>query len=209
MHSKKIKRPLFIVFEGIDGSGKSTQAEKMLEYLRDQQVPCAGMMEPTSGKWGRQIREMLKGETAPHPDEQLRLFLLDREEDVSHNIMPALERGDTVVMDRYYYSNAAYQGASGLSTEYILQENRARKFPEPDRIYYIDLSPEKAIDRITMRNEGRGTEIFEKTPFLHKVRENYLSFRSERFVQIDGDLSADDVFSAVRDDFTANFTDRS
>jgi len=72
------------------------------------------LAEPTDGKWGREIRTMLKRKEMAPAEEQLRLFLIDRQDDAEANISPSLQKGVTVIMDRYYYSNAAYQGAAGI-----------------------------------------------------------------------------------------------
>ena len=200
---KKLVTPLFIVFEGIDGSGKSTQAKMLFEYLQDRDYSCVHLVEPTDGAWGKKIREILKSGVAPEPEEQLRLFMLDREDDVDSNIKPALDRGHIIVMDRYYYSTAAYQGAGGLDEHLIVRQNRESGFPEPDRVYFIDLPPEQALERITQRNGEEGKEIFEKKSFLSRVRSIFLDLADENFTVIDGSLPPDEIASLiVRDLFT-------
>ena len=123
----KSKLPVFIVFEGIDGSGKSTQSELLFNYLISNNIDSKLMMEPTNGKWGIKIREILKGNSFPDAEDLLKLFILDRHDDVKTNILPCLKNRQSVIMDRYYYSNAAYQGAMGLSAERILKDKLKRE----------------------------------------------------------------------------------
>ena len=192
--------PLFIVFEGIDGSGKSTQCDLLYRYALARGIPAVRLAEPTGGAWGKKIRSMLKEPAMAPAEEQLRLFLLDRQDDAARNILPALEEKKVVIMDRYYHSNAAYQGAAGIRPERIIAENRRMSFPEPDRIYYIDIAVDTALRRVAGRS-GQGTEVFEKEHFLRKVRDIFLSFSDERFMVVDGTGGIEEVFTVIRDDF--------
>lgn len=119
-------------------------------------------------------------------EEQLELFLKDREDDARCNIRPALAREEIIVMDRYFYSNAAYQGAMGLDYNYILRENRNRNFPIPDLVYFVDIPVSLALKRIEERNHSGRRDIFEKEAFLEKVRKIFLSMETEGLVIIDG-----------------------
>ena len=91
--------PKFIVFEGIDGSGKSTLSEMLYDYLLSINVPAVKGQEPTDGRWGRQIRKLLKSDTPPPIEEQMKLFLFDREEDAERNIRPRLKDGNLTDRD--------------------------------------------------------------------------------------------------------------
>lgn len=194
------KGSLFIVFEGIDGSGKSTQCEMILEFLRNKRVPCKGLREPTGGLWGEKIRLILQGEKTADPEEQVELFMLDREDDSEKNIRPALEAGYSVVMDRYLYSNAAYQGALGLDPLKIIDENRLRNFPEPDRVYFIDVDPQTAVDRIAARNSDGSVQLFERLEFLKKVRQIFLQVADDSFLIVDGSGSPEDIHEIIKAD---------
>ncbi|MCU0848756.1 MAG: dTMP kinase [Spirochaetes bacterium] len=196
--------PRFIVLEGIDGSGKSTQAADLHSFLVSSGIDSIHLAEPTGGKWGSEIRRMLKNGGPVPAGEQLRLFLLDRQDDAEFNIIPAMREGKWVVMDRYYFSNAAYQGAAGLDPMSVLKENRDRGFPEPDRVYYIDITPEEALSRVTARNAG-GAELFEKKSFLEAVRGFYLSMIDERFMMVNGSLQRGEVLDIITGDLKKRF----
>lgn len=129
-----------------------------------------------------------------------RLFIEDRRDDVESNIIPSLTAGVWVIMDRYYYSNAAYQGAMGMRPRDIIIQNRSMRFPEPHRVYFIDITARAALERIAARNGTGKGDIFEKGEFLERVREIYLSFRGDNFLVIDGSGSMEEVFRAVRSD---------
>lgn len=194
------KKGLFIVMEGIDGSGKSTQAEMLSEKLAGQGHETLLTAEPSKGKWGRKIREILGGDQMPTGEEQLELFLKDRADDAEQNILPALAAGKIIIMDRYWFSNAAYQGAMGLDPAYILEENMKRKFPVPDRVYFIDIPVETALERIGKRNRDNERDLFEKESFLAKVREIYLSLKEKGLTVIDGTGSPEEINRRIAGD---------
>src|SRR4030042_5497767 len=106
-----LKKGLLIVFEGIDGAGKSTQARLLLRKVRAIGCEAISFREPTRGKWGRAIKRMAKTAGSLTPEEELDLFIKDRKENVRNNIKPALSGRKVVILDRYYYSTIAYQGA--------------------------------------------------------------------------------------------------
>ena len=135
-----MKRGRLVAFEGLDGSGKSTQLERQAARLRAAGHDVVATREPTPGPNGRRIRELAAaGERAPAPDE-LALFVADRREHVAEVIAPALARGALVLTDRYFLSTVAYQGARGLDPERLLRESEA-EFPLPDLALLFDLDP--------------------------------------------------------------------
>lgn len=201
----KLRLPLFILFEGIDGSGKSTLSDLIYQHYKNMGVSTVKLMEPTDGVWGQRIREMLNGTEIPSPEEQLELFICDREDDMRRNILPSLKRNKMIIMDRYYYSTAAYQGAMGLSPEYVLNENVRRGFPKPDRVYLIDIEPEKSLKRIADRQAGDNGDLFEKRRFLEQVRHIYLSIADESFCILDGDAGIDELSEKVKLDIESHF----
>lgn len=191
---------MFIVFEGIDGAGKSTQCSRLYDYIAGCGTPSRRLAEPTDGPWGRRIREALRSGSPLPRDEQVELFIRDRMDDLSNNIKPCMEKGITIVMDRYFYSNAAYQGMDGLQPHKIISMNLEHGFPLPDRVYFIDLAADKAMSRVKSRS-GENTELFEKQSFLEKVRENFLSIADERFLVADGSLSENEIFELIKADY--------
>jgi len=180
---KKKSRGLFIVFEGIDGSGKSTQVERLARRLRRRGLEVVTLREPTQGKWGKKIRELSRTSGSVTPEEELELFIRDRRENVVKNIRPALEAGKTVILDRYYFSTLAYQGARGLDLEEI--RRRHRKFAVvPDLVFILDVPVSTGLRRIKDRPIIYGH--FEEKEYLKKVRKIFLSFRDPQCLVVDG-----------------------
>jgi dTMP kinase len=200
--------PFFIVFEGIDGSGKSTLADMLYNELNEC-IPSVRLFEPTDGEFGNRIRSILNGGGAANAEDLMKLFLLDRQDDVKRNVKPALIEKKLIIMDRYYYSNAAYQGAMGISPEIIISRNMEMGFPEPDRIYLIDIDPDIALERILSRRIKSGNssdpDIFEKKIFLSRVRDIYMSLRNEKFIVINGDAQPENIIKCVLNDLKSHY----
>jgi len=189
------RKGYFIGFEGIDGSGKSTQARLLATVLEAHGFDYVSLAEPSNGVYGLEIRKMLLKDTLPAVKRQMELFILDRADDAQRNIVPALSTDKIVIIDRYYFSNAAYQGAMGLDHTFILEENKKRSFPEPDIIFLIDIPPEKALERIKER--AQAINIFERKEFLTKVRNIFLQIADSRFVLIDGMQKTEDIHRTI------------
>ncbi len=191
-------RPLFVVFEGIDGSGKTTICGEVQRHYLEAGLPVIGLREPSDGPWGKRIREMIRSGSMPEPGEQLLLFMRDREDDVTSNVQPALEAGKIVLMDRYYHSNAAYQGALGLDAGHVIRENLRKGFPEPDRVCLVDLDAAEALRRVRVRDGAEGgRDAFENEKFLSAVRQAYLSMADRSFLVLDGRLAVRDIVEIV------------
>ena len=173
-----MSKEAFIVIEGIDGSGKSTLIENLKNKLlsRTYKNQYSFFHEPTNkSRWGIRLREILK--TSHTVDKTLNQRLLtlykeDRYWNIKTNIKPALKRSETVILDRYYFSTAAYQGLSRTQVQEILKayENDP-KIIQPHILIYLDLKPELAMERI--RKRGSTKQIFEYQNKLERVYANY------------------------------------
>lgn len=150
-----------IAFEGIDGSGKSTQVEPVAARVRELGYDVVTTREPTDGQCGRQIREA----NGLSSERERELFELDRREHVREVIAPALSAGKVVITDRYYYSTAAYQGARGQDWAQIIRENE-RFAPKPDLLFVFDLPVNVALDRVASRGKQ---DRFENAEYLAEV----------------------------------------
>ena len=178
-----MKRGCLVAFEGLDGSGKSTQLERQAARLRAAGHDVVATREPTPGPNGRRIRELAAaGERAPAPDE-LALFVADRREHVAEVIAPALARGALVLTDRYFLSTVAYQGARGLDPERLLRESEA-EFPLPDLALLFDLDPPLCGARLRARG-GAPEEAFERLDRLERVAQVFAGLRRPYLVRID------------------------
>ena len=190
-----MNRGLLIVFEGIDGSGKSTQCRMLADLLNKKGIANISLAEPTRGKWGMKIRQLLtKGRNGISANEELEWFMNDRREDVKQNIEPALKAGKVVLMDRYYFSTAAYQGALGFDPEKIRVDNE-RFAPIPDRVLIFHNSPEKSLERIESSREEKSA--FEKRDYLIEVQTIFKSFTGPNIRYVSSDSSLEKVYEQV------------
>ena len=140
---------VLIVFEGIDGAGKTTQARHLASALARPGREILATKEPTDGPAGRRLRASAAG-SRPVCAEELALFVEDRRQHVAEVLTPALDRGAVVIVDRYYFSTAAYQGARGLDPAAILALH-ATFAPRPDRLFLLDVEPEVGVARVRRR----------------------------------------------------------
>jgi dTMP kinase len=185
---------ILIAFEGIDGTGKSTQISLLAEHLRQKGCRVVETREPTDGPWGRKIRRLYADREQCTPEEELALFIADRRQHVREVIAPALAKGYIVVTDRYYFSTAAYQGAAGHDPGTVFAKNSFA--PEPDLVILLTMEPRTSLARI---RELRGDELndFEQEDQLHKVAALFASFDDACIVRIDADASVDTVAGHV------------
>jgi dTMP kinase len=184
-----------IVLEGIDGTGKSTHTGKLQQALMARGLPVLRFFEPTKGSWGMKIRMILtEGRGDVSPEEELSWFINDRKEDVEKNIQPALDEKNIVVMDRYYYSTAAYQGALGFDPAKIIRDNEAFA-PKPDRVLIFNAPPEECLGRIEKSRESKSE--FEKLEYLKKVQAIFDTFEGPNIRRIDSRPPQDKVHSEV------------
>lgn len=191
---------LFIVIEGIDGTGKSTQVRRLGEWFEAQGREVVLSREPTDGPWGRKARES-GGTGRLSPEEELQLFLNDRRQHVDELIKPALAAGKVVILDRYYFSTMAYQGIRGFDPVEIRRRNEEFA-PVPDLLLILDLDVDIALGRIGAR--GDTANEFEKRENLQCCREIFLSLTGEPFARlINASECLDDVSQQIRESLTA------
>ncbi len=161
----------FVVLEGIDGSGKSTLANNLYLELKKMGKDCLLTYEPTNGKWGAILRQSFSGTERLSPNEELSLFMKDRQDHLENVIIPALKEGRIVICDRYYFSTAAYQGARGLDPQEILSECKGQSL-EPDLCLFLEITPDEAIKRIRHGRKEKENN-FEQIDYLRAVAEIY------------------------------------
>lgn len=184
-----------IAFEGLDGSGKSTQLVRLAVRLRAEGHVVLETREYTDGPWGRKIRSMAQSGDTVAPAEELRWFMEDRRQHVAEVIAPALERGELVLTDRYFLSTAAYQGARGLDPEQILSDNEA-EFPLPHLCLLFELDAETGMRRVGTRG-AVAQPAFEQREFLEKVAEVFAGIERPYLVRVDASGTVDDVEARV------------
>jgi dTMP kinase len=176
-----VKKGIFLVIEGLDGSGKTTQATLLAEKL-SKTYKVMLTAEPSRGKIGAFIRDCCLYEQTRLPTEaEALLFAADRIEHMQKELKPALDDGKLIVCDRYVYSSLAYQGSAGLSLDWIKTIN-ARAL-QPDFSVFIDVPPEKVIGRLK-----RKKSVMETLETQRRVREVYLKYVDNgELVRVDGD----------------------
>ena len=196
----------FITFEGIDGSGKSTQLRMLAAHLRGHGIDIIVSCEPGGTPLGRRLREaFLETSETVAPMAELLSFAADRAQHVEHLIKPALASGKIVISDRYADATAAYQGAGrGFTREQIGQViSLATGGLKPDLTLFFDIPVEVALRRMTTREDShtKKNRMDEETAdFYSRVREEYLRIaasESERFRIIDADRPPEEVHQEV------------
>lgn len=186
----ELKKGALIVFEGIDGAGKSTQARLLHQRLERACYETVFSKEPTSGTWGKKIQVILKeGRGAVTPEQELEWFIKDRQEHVAETILPALNSRKIVVLDRYYFSTMAYQGALGFDPQKIEQANRAFA-PQPDLLFLVEISPLEGLRRISKSREG-GVDFFEREDYLKKVCQGFSSLDGPFLHRLSGEAGVE------------------
>ena len=199
-------RGKFITFEGIDGSGKSTQLRMLTSELLVRGLSVLPTMEPGGTPLGRRLREaFLETEENVAPLAELLLFAADRAQHVNFLVKPALEEGKIVVSDRYSDATFAYQGAGRGFPEATVNQiiELATSGLKPDLTLFFDLPIERALSRTNNRNdtgERKNRMDKETAGFYERVREAYLKISEdepERFRVIDASGSTDEVKKLV------------
>jgi dTMP kinase len=192
---------VFVTFEGLDGSGKTTQVELLRAFLEAEGRSVVATREPGGTPVGERVREILLGDLDMSAWAEAALFAAARAELVERVIAPELERGADVVCDRYIDSSLAYQGiARGLGVERILELNLyATRGLLPDRTFLLLLDPERAADRL----DGGSDRIeLEGRDFRTRVDEAYRSLAEmfpRRVIPIDATREQEEIASVVRE----------
>lgn len=188
------KRGILIVFEGTDGTGKSTQLSLLADYLRNCNYPVVTTREPTEGPFGQKIRSLYLNRGTCTPREELELFLADRKEHVDQLISPALANGKIVLCDRYYLSTIAYQGAIGFDIDELITLNSFAPAPDAALLFHAPLNTGE--QRIT---GGRGEKLndFEQLENLQKVAKIFQSLTMPFIQKIDAQGSIEEVHDKV------------
>ena len=184
---------MFIVFEGIDGTGNSTQVNLLADALRAKGHEVITSKEPTDGPHGTRLRD--SADTGRlSPQEELDLFHLDRREHVDSLIKPALERGAVVILDRYYFSTMAYQGLRGFDPAEIRKTNE-QFAPTPDHVFILEVPIDIALARIGVR-DGEANE-FEQRGALEGCHRIFAALTDDFIHRIDATVSPDEVHSDI------------
>jgi dTMP kinase len=181
--------PKFIVLEGIDGSGKTTLAKNLETYYLQNQIPVKRFFEPTDLESGQYIRKFLRGEIQLRMQEQIKAFINDRKISVNTNILPTLQSSSSVILDRYYYSTAAYQAGKEFTPSAILKANQYLNFPKPDILFFLKIEPQTAMERIQSRVSTK--ERFDSLELLEKIHQNFLSILPPETIFLDATLPED------------------
>jgi len=194
---------IFIVLDGMDGSGKSEMIKLLYDNLeKDNKYNVLVTREPSDSKYGKEIREILANESDPNMNSNniLELFIKDREEHLKNTIIPFLNRSNDneaniVISDRYYYSTIAFQATQGLDINMLIELNK--EFLKPDITFIMDLKPEIALERIKTRKK----EKFEQIGFMNKLRNKFLdlpNLLNDNIKIIDATKDKNDVFEEIR-----------
>jgi dTMP kinase len=204
MKPEAVKPGMLIVFEGIDGSGTTTQAKMLAEWFAGQGRPVHLTWEPSQGRIGRLLREHLSGRVdAPDPERWYHalalLFAADRLDHLAREIEPRRAEGVHVISDRYLLSSFVYQSLH-CDLEWVRQINH--EAPAPDLTFLLDLPTATAMERLARRNLFTAPEIYETAEQQEKLRLRYLRaaqdlYSEHKIVTIDALASQDQVHAQV------------
>lgn len=197
----------FIVFEGLDGAGTTTQCKLLYNYLKEKNIDVLLDAEPTPSPIGHLIRtEYLSKNSKTTPWALALLYAADRENhinNVDNGLKTLIKSGKTIISDRYLYSSLAYQSVN-LDINKVKSINN---FEEPEFVIYIDTPVEECLNRISVR--GAKTELFEKRDYLEKTRDGFENaFRTinpnTKFIRIDGTRTKEEIFKQVVNFYVSN-----
>lgn len=193
--NQRTDQALYIIFEGIDGAGKSSRIQTLTQALemRDFRVKC--LFEPTNGPFGKEIRSRARHGPEMTVEEELELFIKDRRAHIQGDLSQSLADYDVVIQDRSYLSSAAYQSAKINCPHSPQQILELHDFvPKPDLVVYLDLDVDTALTRVGQRGES---DAFENAERLKRVRANYLSIQQSNWLCLDATLSPESLDHAI------------
>jgi len=198
-----MKKNFFIAFEGLDGSGKSTQVKVLAEKLKGQGLKIYTTAEPTTSRIGQIIKDIFKHKMEADHRTIAALYAADRLDHLTNKtdgILKKIEEGYTVITDRYYFSSYAYHGTH-MDINWVINANSlSADLLRPDLNIYIDISPEESMKRL---NKGRAAiELYESIENLKKVKEKYfeafeLLRGMEEISVIDGNRSEKEISNDI------------
>lgn len=189
-----LRKGSLIVFEGIDGTGKSTQLSLLHESLSKAGYSVVTTREPTQGKYGQRIRELYGNRNTVSREEELELFILDRKDHINSFLSPQLNDKKVVLCDRYFLSTIAYQGAAGLDIDFLKKSNDFA--PKPDLALLLQLPPHASTSRIT-KDRGDTLNDFEQLESLKKVEKIFNTLSFPYIHRIDADRSIKDIHNEI------------
>ena len=183
---------LFIVFEGVDGGGKSTQIKMLSDFFTRKGYDVEQHMEPTHETIGQVLWDYMNSKKRSFdPETEALLFAADRIEH-GKTIKKALGKGKVVISDRYKHSSLAYQGAAGVDVEWMQSLNMHALVP--DLVILLDIDPDKSLERVS----ERAKTVFEKKGYLKKVRAEYLRYAEKNeLVVVDALQTIEEVHEAI------------
>ena len=187
---------LFIVFDGLNGGGKTTQMNKLADYLRSVGVEVHTTKNPWSSRWGTKLREEAAAGRRLPMEAELGHFLLDRKEWVEQILSPALDFGWVVLCDRYYYSTVAYQSARGYDAKTLLDVQQAM-FPVPDLALHICVPVSLAQQRL--RQRGDELDAYDNADTDVRIKQAFDQIKSPQWKTIDGTKDEDTVHFEIWD----------
>jgi len=190
------KKGRLFTIEGVDGSGKTTQCRRLVEALAGLGLDSLYCKEPTEGPFGQKIKDLADLPDKLPVEEEMALFIEDRKWNVAHNIMPALLKRRAVVMDRYYFSTAAYQGIRGIDWRTIIRKNEAFA-PRPDLVFILDMDPEAGLRRIAEKRGGIFNRYFERLDDLRKVKGIFDQMQGDYIRHLDASASIEAIHQKI------------
>ncbi|MBN2014948.1 MAG: dTMP kinase [Candidatus Altiarchaeota archaeon] len=189
---------MFIVLEGIDGCGKSTQAQLLHDWLVEEGRDVLLTAEPTNNVIGSYVKEILSSGREVDPSALALLFTADRHEHIKGEIEPALKARKTVISERYYHSTVAYQAAQGVDRSWLIDINSFPIENKPDVTFFLDIKAEVALPKIQEKDQ-RFRELLENSrKKVEDLRKHYLNNKKAIYTKINQKKAADELLEVSR-----------